>query len=250
MYGVRTLAMVPSLFDSLVETSTMIPAPRRPRFRIERSIATPSAVLLAAACLAQPASATEHADAGSDMQAMKHPASTAMDHGDAADGAPVMDHDGMDHDGMDHGAATRDAKDAEGAATMNGMDHGEHADVRAGASAGADAPAAFARTSADGLYRVELRNLPEPVPLNRMHEWVVHVEAADGTPVTGASIAMDGGMPIHDHGLPTAPRVTAELGNGDYRLEGVRFQMPGHWVVELAIDAAPGVDSVAFDLNL
>ena len=57
-------------------------------------------------------------------------------------------------------------------------------------------------------------------------------------------------MPIHDHGLPTAPRVTAELGNGDYRLEGVRFQMPGRWVVELAIDAAPGTDSVAFDLNL
>ena len=125
---------------------------------------------------------------------------------------------------------------------MTGTDHDAHVD--------AGAPAALVGTSADGLYRVELRNLPEPVPLNRMHEWIVHVEAADGTPVTGASIAMDGGMPIHDHGLPTAPRVTAELGGGDYRLEGVRFQMPGHWVVELAIDAAPGTDSVAFDLNL
>lgn len=105
-------------------------------------------------------------------------------------------------------------------------------------------------TGIAGLYRVELRGLPDPLPLNRMHEWVVHVETGDGVPVTGAAIAMSGGMPIHDHGLPTAPRVTEELGGGDYLLEGVRFQMGGHWVVELAIEAAPGTDSVAFDLHL
>ena len=188
-------------------------------------------VVLGWTCLARPAFAADPIDANAahDMSTMDHSGSGHDTNADA--GVPDMD-------GMDHGT------------TMDDMDHSEHAGMRAGASAGADAPAALARTSADGLYRVELRNLPEPVPLNRMHEWVVHVEAADGTPVTGASIAMDGGMPIHDHGLPTAPRVTAELGNGDYRLEGVRFQMPGHWVVELAIDAAPGVDSVAFDLNL
>ena len=208
----------------------MILAPRRPRRRTARPASAPSVLCLAGACFAPVSFAAEPvtANAGSDKATMEHAAPTT-EHGDAAGGATGTDHGETDHDGTDHGA---------------------HAGTSADAPATEDGPAALAATSADGLYRVELRNLPEPVPLNRMHEWVVHVEAADGAPVTGASIEMDGGMPIHDHGLPTAPRVTAELGNGDYRLEGVRFQMPGHWVVELAIDAAPGADSVAFDLNL
>ena len=55
---------------------------------------------------------------------------------------------------------------------------------------------------------------------------------------------------MHDHGLPTAPRVTETLGEGDYLLEGMKFQMPGHWVVTLAIDAGEGDDSVTFELML
>ena len=205
----------------------MTVTPRRPSApgRTARIAASP-AVCLALACLAQPAFAAGAAGT------------------DASDGMSMPEHDGAGHDadrdadtdGMDHGAAT------------TGTDRGAH-DGSDG-DAPDDAPVALSGTSAGGLYRVELRGLPEPVPLNLMHGWTVHVETVDGAPVTGASIAMDGGMPIHDHGLPTAPRVTAELGDGDYRLEGVRFQMPGHWVVELAIDAAPGTDSVTFDLNL
>ena len=146
----------------------------------------------------------------------------------------------MDHGTTGHGETMSGARvdDDTDAGAMDGERERE------------DASTALARTSAAGLYRVELRDLPDPVPLNRMHEWIVHVETGDGVPVTGASIAVDGGMPVHDHGLPTAPRVTEELGGGDYRLGGMRFQMGGHWVVELAIDAAPGEDSVVFDLNL
>ena len=66
----------------------------------------------------------------------------------------------------------------------------------------------------------------------------------------GATFEVDGGMPMHDHGLPTAPRVTEELGGGDYLLEGVKFQMPGHWVVNLSIDASGASDSVTFELML
>ena len=227
----------------------MIVAPRRSPSR--RRDVPPGAALtvlaLAAACPATPALAADPAaaDAGPDAAEAERTASTGET--DPGDG---MNHGDMDHGGMDRGGTELEAMDHGSASDVREMVHGDVTGTDHDARADAGAPAALVGTSADGLYRVELRNLPEPVPLNRMHEWIVHVEAADGTPVTGASIAMDGGMPIHDHGLPTAPRVTAELGNGDYRLEGVRFQMPGHWVVELAIDAAPGTDSVAFDLNL
>ena len=114
----------------------------------------------------------------------------------------------------------------------------------------AEPDTARSRPSDDGAFVVAIESQVEPVPLNAMHAWVVHVETADGEPVEGATFAIDGGMPMHDHGLPTAPRVTEELGGGDYLLEGVKFQMPGHWVVSFAISGAGTEDSVTFELML
>ena len=106
------------------------------------------------------------------------------------------------------------------------------------------------RTSDAGAFVVAIESRVDPIPLNAMHAWTVSVETSDGEPVEGATFEIDGGMPMHDHGLPTAPRVTEELGGGDYLLEGVKFQMPGHWVVNLSISASGASDSVTFELML
>ena len=83
-----------------------------------------------------------------------------------------------------------------------------------------------------------------------IHAWVLAVTTADGTPVEGASITVDGGMPDHDHGLPTAPRVTAELGEGRYRIDGVKFSMPGWWVLKVTVSGPRGADEATFNLML
>ena len=57
-------------------------------------------------------------------------------------------------------------------------------------------------------------------------------------------ISIDGGMPQHGHGFPTQPRVTRELGDGRYLLEGMKFSMPGWWEIKLKVDAASGTDEV------
>jgi len=57
-------------------------------------------------------------------------------------------------------------------------------------------------------------------------------------------------MPLHDHGLPTRPRVTEELGNGDYRLQGMRFHMTGAWEITLLIRAGETEDTVVISLKL
>ncbi|HSG96939.1 MAG TPA: FixH family protein [Woeseiaceae bacterium] len=88
------------------------------------------------------------------------------------------------------------------------------------------------------------------VEINRMHSWILHVETEVGEPVTGATIEVDGGMPAHDHGLPTAPRVTEELGDGDYRLDGVRFHMRGQWELVFTIRAGDIEDTVLVTLDL
>lgn len=105
-------------------------------------------------------------------------------------------------------------------------------------------------TSKDGSFRVAYLSDSMPVPINKFHGWKVYVETAAGTPVTDAAIAIDGEMPQHGHGLPTKPRVARNLGGGVYEIEGMKFQMPGWWVVNLTISSGGASDQVSFNLML
>lgn len=89
-----------------------------------------------------------------------------------------------------------------------------------------------------------------PPKINQMHSWVLHVESADGVPVEHAEITVTGGMPEHDHGLPTQPRIVDELGAGDYRLDGMRFHMSGYWEIELTITTGQASTVVVIPLQL
>lgn len=101
--------------------------------------------------------------------------------------------------------------------------------------------------SAQGRYVVELTP-PEATPaINQLHAWHIQLRAADGAPVPGARIAVDGGMPEHGHGLPTRPQVTPEGTDGTYVMDGVKFSMTGRWEIKLAIDAPAGADTVTFN---
>ena len=88
----------------------------------------------------------------------------------------------------------------------------------------------------------------EPMPLNRIHSWRMRVETADGTPVTGAEIRVDGGMPAHGHGLPTQP-VAREIGDGDYLVEGLKFSMTGYWEMWFEVKAGGISEKKKFALN-
>jgi hypothetical protein len=88
------------------------------------------------------------------------------------------------------------------------------------------------------------------VPVNQMQSWTLHVETSDGQPVENATIAVDGDMPQHGHGLPTRPQVTRYLGNGDYRVEGLKFHMPGWWVMDFVVTADGQTDQVHFNMLL
>ncbi|MDE0062437.1 MAG: FixH family protein [Gammaproteobacteria bacterium] len=107
-----------------------------------------------------------------------------------------------------------------------------------------------ARATDLGRYRIAYASALEPLAINRIHAWVVHVADADGQPVDGAELAVSGGMPAHDHGLPTAPRMTRNLGGGNYLVEGMRFHMGGDWEVTLAVVGPDGMDSLTLQLNL
>ena len=101
-----------------------------------------------------------------------------------------------------------------------------------------------------GRYVAAIAPVEEPVTVGPMHAWTVTLADREGVPIDGARITVGGGMPQHGHGLPTKPAVTQNLGEGRYLLEGVKFNMPGWWELDLGIDGSQGADGVTFNLVL
>lgn len=104
--------------------------------------------------------------------------------------------------------------------------------------------------SEPGSFRMGYRGSEGNIPLNRIHKWLLRVESDTGEPVNNAEISISGGMPVHEHGLPTAPRMTQNLGNGTYLIEGMKFHMPGHWQIEILVISPTITETTTFDLHL
>jgi hypothetical protein len=83
-----------------------------------------------------------------------------------------------------------------------------------------------------------------PLDINRIHSWQLRLTDAQGSPVSNAQIELVGGMPEHDHGMPTQPQITAETETGSYLLEGMRFHMPGKWLLDIKLTYAVGTEEL------
>ncbi len=103
--------------------------------------------------------------------------------------------------------------------------------------------------SEKGFFRLSYESQLDPIVINQMHSWTLHIDNANGMDVTDAEISVGGGMPQHNHGLATAPSIMA-IGNGNYHLQGLRFHMMGHWELELNIASGGVEDKVVVILDL
>lgn len=113
-----------------------------------------------------------------------------------------------------------------------------------------DTDYATLRTSKNGIFKVLYTAEPAAIPVNQIHSWKLKIETADGKAVKDAEIAIEGTMPEHGHGLPTQPKVTKNFGDGTYLVEGIKFSMPGWWVMTFQVKAEGKNDSVTFNLQL
>jgi len=104
--------------------------------------------------------------------------------------------------------------------------------------------------SAEGYYRVSVDSRLDPIVINRIHSWVIRVTTASGEPVSDAMLTVGGGMPVHDHGMPTNPRMTRNYGDGRYLIEGMRFHMNGDWEIAVEIVVQDRHDAVVILLTL
>ena len=104
--------------------------------------------------------------------------------------------------------------------------------------------------SEDGIYRVSLYSSVFPIPLQKIHSWPVHIEYASGKPLLNAKIYIHGGMPEHRHEFPTVPRVRKNLGNGDFLIEGMKFNMHGDWELRINIKEEKQRDRAVFHISI
>jgi hypothetical protein len=97
-------------------------------------------------------------------------------------------------------------------------------------------------------FQASLRSMTSRPGINRIHNWTVRVTSPSGQPIDDATLAIDGGMPAHNHGFPTRPKVTRHIGNGTYLVEGVKFNMTGWWEFVIDIQAGELSDRVRFNV--
>jgi hypothetical protein len=126
------------------------------------------------------------------------------------------------------------------------------ADGRSGAAASPmAAPAPVQRWQAGsegGHFRGTLGPRQGPVRFGAFQDWVLTLLDTDGGAVYPARIGVGGGMPGHGHGLPTQPAVTDYLGDGRYRIEGMKLSMSGRWLLVFAIETPSARDRIVFDV--
>lgn len=102
----------------------------------------------------------------------------------------------------------------------------------------------------DKGLKIEIYSELTPIIINQMHSWHIRVMDRDEEILELEELLVFGGMPEHDHGLPTQPEVTTRLENGDYLLEGVRFHMQGNWQLQIELQLHGVGDTAIIDFTL
>jgi len=114
----------------------------------------------------------------------------------------------------------------------------------------AEMPHEEAALSLNKIFRVTIYPLYGEKLIGQYHSWVVHVETPSGKFIENLRLGVFGGMAAHGHGLPTKPQMTRYLGNGDYLVEGVLFNMAGEWTLQFLVQTPQQTDRVRFEFDV
>ena len=99
-------------------------------------------------------------------------------------------------------------------------------------------------------YKVAGKASINPVAINQIHSWTLNLQTHDSRPVEKADITVSGGMPLHDHGLPTQPKVVSEILPGKYQVDGLKFHMRGYWEITIEVRKEDTSETLVLGLNL
>ena len=87
------------------------------------------------------------------------------------------------------------------------------------------------------------------IGISEFLSWKLTIKDAESNQaISPARIVVGGGMAAHGHGLPTQPQVTEHLGDGQYLVEGLKFNMAGEWQLVFDISTDEGSDRIVFEI--
>ncbi len=104
--------------------------------------------------------------------------------------------------------------------------------------------------SEDKKYKASLYTDSIPISTGKVHRWFLRVTDPEGQPLDNLKIYVHGGMPVHQHGFPTNPRISRYLGQGRYQVDGIKFNMPGDWEIRFNIKQEKKRDRVIYRIRV
>ncbi len=121
--------------------------------------------------------------------------------------------------------------------------------------------------TAAGHYRLTWQSWPSPIPMGELFVVETTLLDKEGKALENGTVRVDARMPAHGHGmatrpLPALPTCSApqqdpallaaiEAGTlpegcsypgGKYKMEGMKFHMPGEWTIRFDVTGPAGVD--------
>lgn len=111
----------------------------------------------------------------------------------------------------------------------------------------ASTPWQLSQTSVKGQLQSELQCVTAPA-VGDFQNCTLKLNSTQTLP-SDLTIAMDGGMPAHGHGLPTAPKVLATDKVGEYRIEGLKYSMTGEWLLGFMLQSKSMNDKIVYKFS-
>ena len=109
----------------------------------------------------------------------------------------------------------------------------------------------FEGQTADGRYKVSIKPMPDPIPLNALFALNLKVDKTEGgTLQAGTQILVDATMPAHKHGMNTVPMVQPGNAPGSYLVQGMLFHMSGLWEIAVKIQEGDSASVAKFKVQL
>jgi hypothetical protein len=101
------------------------------------------------------------------------------------------------------------------------------------------------KTGATSRARFTLTAANPAPPRRGMNAWTLKVVDTAGNPIAGASVAVSGIMPDHQHGWSTKPTITNGADGATFTVEKMNLFMGGVWNVTFDVSSAGSVVDTA-----
>ncbi|WMP18690.1 hypothetical protein [Thiothrix lacustris] len=120
--------------------------------------------------------------------------------------------------------------------------------LMAGCSSSANTVWRLDQTSSSGRYQATLTCATPPIVM-AFQDCTLTLTSPQALP-SDLLIAVDGGMPAHGHGLPTAPQAVPTHNPGEFRIDGLKYSMLGEWILGFLLHSAASDDKIVFRFTL